>query len=99
MAVLSLDYLKITVDVGMSGRRTYRVVIASTLDRFFLRLRPFWGEENAPARVTTVGRRVLANPVRLLKALRGVQPVKPHPEKPIGKPTTPTALRSRSIAA
>ena len=25
-----------------------------------------------------------ANPVRLLKALRGVRPVKPHPEKPIG---------------
>jgi len=81
---LSPDHLKITVDGRDVGRRTYRVVIASTLDRFFLGLRPFWGEENAPVRVTTVGRRVLANPVRLLKALRGVRPVKPHPQKPVG---------------
>lgn len=81
---LTPDDLEITIDGKVLKRRTYRVVIASTLDRFFLRLRPFWGEEDAPLRLTTVGRRVLANPVRLLKALRGVRPVKPHPEKPIG---------------
>jgi len=81
---LAPDQLEITVDGKKLPRRTYRVVIASTLDHFFLRLRPFWGEEDAPLRLTTVGRRVLANPVRLFKALRGVRPVKPHPEKPIG---------------
>jgi len=81
---LTPDSLEVTVDGRNLGRRPYRVVIASTLDRFFLRLRPFWGEEDAPVRLTTIGRRVLANPVRLFKALRGVRPVKPHPEKPIG---------------
>jgi diacylglycerol kinase (ATP) len=78
------DDLEITIDGKVLRRRPYRLVIASTLDRFFLRLRPFWGEEAAPVRLTTLGRRVLTNPVRVLKAVRGVRPVKPHPDKPIG---------------
>jgi hypothetical protein len=50
-------------------------VIATTLERLFLKMNPFWGRERAPIRFTALepdGRKPVRN---VLRVLRGVAPV------------------------
>ena len=55
--------------IGLDGQPPERfnclVVFASTLERLFLGLRPYWGTESEPLHVTAVS----ANPAHLLRAL------------------------------
>ncbi len=76
--IIAPDEYEIAIDGEPFEHRTLRLCILSTLDRLFLKLRPFWGEEDGPVRITTLGRRVLSNPVRVVRALRGVRPVAPR---------------------
>ena len=52
----------------------FQLVMATTLKRLFLRLRPFWGNESAPLRFTAIEANAARNPVAVWKVLRGLPP-------------------------
>lgn len=52
--VLTPDKMRVACDGADEPPREYLLVMATTLERLFLRLRPFWGRERAPVRVTTI---------------------------------------------
>ena len=52
----------------------FQLVMATTLKRLFLRLRPFWGNENAPLRFTAIAANAARSPVAVWKVLRGLPP-------------------------
>lgn len=57
--------LNIRFDENLEGSREYLLVMASTLQRLFLGIRPFWGTEPEPLQFTAIG----AEPLRVLRAL------------------------------
>jgi hypothetical protein len=66
-AVIRADGVEIT-------RRPYLLILASTLERLILGLRPYWGRQNAPLRATAIG----ARPKRLGGALTSLVNGKPR---------------------
>lgn len=73
--ILDPDEVGIALDGTRVSAHRFRLVIATTLDRLFLKMNPFWGRERAPIRFTALepdGRRPMTN---VLKVLRGVEPV------------------------
>jgi len=52
--VLSPDKMRIACDGADEPPREYLLVMATTLEHLFLRLRPFWGRERAPVHMTAV---------------------------------------------
>jgi hypothetical protein len=52
--VLSPDKIGILVDGEMIPQGEFYLVIASSLDRLFLRMNPFWGRESGGVRFTTM---------------------------------------------
>jgi diacylglycerol kinase family enzyme len=52
--VLAPDHMNISLDGDTVETRSFKVVIATTLHRFFLGMRPFWGTESGPIRFTAV---------------------------------------------
>lgn len=89
--VVQPDEMAISLDgqailEGMDGhKQPYLFVVATTLDHFFLNLRPFWGQANAPIRFTamTAGARR-----RLLSLIHIAQ----------GKPPRAEGYVSRNVA-
>ncbi len=55
-------------------KKPFQLVMATTLERLFLRLRPFWGTEKAPLRFTAVAAKAARSPVAVWKVLRGLPP-------------------------
>jgi hypothetical protein len=54
--VLAPDVMDIRIDGREVAAHSFTLVIATTLDRLFLGLRPFWGSENAPIHFTSVAK-------------------------------------------
>lgn len=54
VGVLAPDKVQLTLDEQPAGTDAYTLVIATTLERFFLRMRPFWGTGPGPLRLTTM---------------------------------------------
>lgn len=54
--------------------KPFQLVMATTLKRLFLRLRPFWGTEEAPLRFTAIAANAPRSPVAVWKVLRGLPP-------------------------
>ncbi len=73
--VLVPDKLQIFLDGELVPRGEFSLVIASSLERLFLRMNPFWGEERAPVRFTSIA----AGARGKLKAAPGILRGKPRP--------------------
>jgi hypothetical protein len=57
--VLEPDTIDMRLDGEQIAQRDFVVAFASTLGRFFLGMRPFWGTEVAPVRFTAIGKGAL----------------------------------------
>jgi len=66
--VLTPDKVQMLVDGWPADRGESRLVMASTLDRLFLRMRPFWGSGPGGVRFTALA----ANAKQLKRALPGI---------------------------
>lgn len=67
--LLTPDNMEIRLDGKPIGRDAYQVVMATTLARLFLGIRPFWGHEAAPIRFTAIAAgaaRTVSTPIRIL---------------------------------
>jgi len=72
--ILQPDQMEITLDGRSLAAKEFLVTLVTTLDRFFLRLRPFWGREAAPIRFMAVAAGAARPPLALLKILYGRPP-------------------------
>ena len=54
--------------------KPFQLVMATTLERLFLRLRPFWGNEREPLRFTAIAANAARSPIAVWKVLRGLPP-------------------------
>jgi hypothetical protein len=71
--VLTPDKALIELDGELIDHGEFTLIIASSLQRLFLRINPFWGQENAPVRFTAI-----ASPSeRTLRAAPGILRGKP----------------------
>lgn len=75
--ILAPDKLQITLDRQPAGTDAYTLVIATTLERFFLRMRPFWGTGPGPLRLTTMTAGTRGFGRALPQILRGRPPARP----------------------
>jgi len=66
--LLTPDCMKIDADGRAVGQEEFLLVMVTTLDRLFLQLRPFWGREAAPMRLTAIA----AGADRSLSAAMGI---------------------------
>jgi hypothetical protein len=67
--LLTPDNMEIRLDGKPIGRDAYQVVMATTLARLFLGIRPFWGHEAAPIRFTAIAAgaaRTVSTPIIIL---------------------------------
>jgi len=71
--VLISDRMDIRVDGAMLPDHLFKVVIATSMQRFFAGLRPFWGTEDGSVRFTAIAEGALGLG-RLLSAIRGRKP-------------------------
>ncbi len=76
--VLSPEKCEVSLDGVPVGPGEYLLVMATTLDRLFLRMNPFWGVEDAPVRFGTVAAR-LGGWRTMMRVLRGLPPGRPDP--------------------
>jgi diacylglycerol kinase (ATP) len=72
--ILNPDDVTIRLDGRPVEGHTFRLVIASTLRRLFLRINPFWGCEQAPIRFTALDPESTRHLRSLVKILRGRGP-------------------------
>jgi len=71
--LLVADAMNIRLDGQDIPHRLYKLILASTLERFFLGIRPFWGTERAPIHFTAVADQALGiGPA--ISILRGRRP-------------------------
>ena len=73
-AILEPDTVDVCLDGDPLAAKEFRLMIASTLDRLFLRMRPFWGEEKAPVRFTALEPSAMDKHRRIYRILRGRRP-------------------------
>jgi hypothetical protein len=78
--ILDADKMQIALDETPLAPDGFILAMATTLERLFLRMRPFWGVEAAPIHITTIaaGARVRASTVAGI--LRGRPPSHATPE-------------------
>jgi diacylglycerol kinase (ATP) len=72
--ILNPDPLAIRLDGEPLRGEMYRLVIATTLARLFLRLNPFWGRERAPIRFTALDPETTRHVGSIVKILSGRPP-------------------------
>jgi len=72
--LLAPDKVEIALDGESRGPEAYTVVLATTLERLILRLRPFWGEGPGPVRLTTLAAGSQGLGRALPRILRGAAP-------------------------
>ena len=77
--LLTPDKVELTLDGRGIGAESYVAVIATTLQRLFFRLRPFWGEGPGVIRVTTVASGTRGLGRALPRILRGHPPAAATP--------------------
>ena len=77
--VLTPEKVQIVLDDDPIQPQEYLLVMATTLDRLFLRMRPFWGREPRPLRFTTIAGRP-RDPRVVAGVLRGRPPSRATPE-------------------
>lgn len=64
-----------TGDTSAHGEtQPFQLVMATTLTRLLLRVRPFWGREDAPLRCTAVSARAPRSPRAVWRIVRGLPP-------------------------
>lgn len=72
------------MDIALDGRplpaKEFVLMLVTTLERFFLRLRPFWGRETAPIRFLAVAAGATRSPLVLPRILYGCPPARITPE-------------------
>lgn len=68
------DYIGLTLEAQSRTPRHYLLVLATSLDRLFFKLRPFWGQEAAPIRFTAITPEARRTPGGVVRALRGRPP-------------------------
>jgi diacylglycerol kinase (ATP) len=73
--ILNPDDIRIRLDGKAVEGHSFRLVIASTLRRLFLRINPFWGSEKAPIRFTALDPESTRHLRKIVKILRGRGPV------------------------
>jgi len=73
--VLTPDKIQILLDGEMVPQGEFNLVIASSLQRLFLRMNPFWGSGPGGVRFTSIG----SNAFRLRSAVPGILRGKPKP--------------------
>jgi hypothetical protein len=76
--ILDPDKIQLRLDGGDAETGSYQLLIASTLDRLFLRMRPFWGRGPGSLRLTAITREALHLRRAALGILRGRPPVFVH---------------------
>jgi len=72
--ILNPDDVTIRLDGKPVEGHSFRLVIASTLRRLFLRINPFWGREQAPIRFTALDPESTRQLGNIVKVLRGRVP-------------------------
>ena len=77
--VLAPDKMRVSFDGVSQGPGEILLALATTLDRLFLRLRPFWGQEPAPVHVTTIAARARGLSRAAPGILRGRPPARACP--------------------
>jgi diacylglycerol kinase family enzyme len=77
--VLAPDKMRVSLDGEGLPPREMLLAMASTLERLFLRMRPFWGSEDAPVRVSLIESGARRLP-RSLGIFRGRPPAHVLPE-------------------
>lgn len=77
--VLTPDKVELTLDGRGIGAESYVAVLATTLERLFLRMRPFWGEGAGPVRLTTLASGTKGFGRTLPRILRGLPPAAETP--------------------
>lgn len=75
--VLSPDKMRVALDGVSQPPGEILLALATTLERLFLRMRPFWGREPAPVRVTTIAARAPG----LWRAAPGILRGRPSPRR------------------
>jgi hypothetical protein len=78
--ILEPDIVKIRLDGEPVAAEEFRLLIVSTMDRLFLRMRPFWGAHEAPVRLTALEPKATRKFRRIVRVLRG------HPPFRVGNP-------------
>lgn len=73
--LLTPDRIAVTLDHHRQERKNYLLLLLSSLHRLLFRLQPFWGQEEAPIRFTSILPDVRRTPGVVLRILRGQQPV------------------------
>jgi diacylglycerol kinase (ATP) len=74
--ILNPDPLAIRLDGERVAGAEFRLVLATTLNRLFLRLNPFWGLEKAPIRFTALDPASTRNVRTIARVVRGSPPRK-----------------------
>lgn len=52
--ILAAEKIQLSMDGGPPEHKELRLVMATTAERLFLGIQPFWGRENGPVRLTTI---------------------------------------------
>ncbi|MGE0824509.1 MAG: diacylglycerol kinase family protein [Candidatus Binatia bacterium] len=78
--VLQPDQVAVALDNLMADSQPFFLVLATTLDRLFLRIRPFWGQEAAPVRMTGIAADAKRPAAAAMGILRGRPPAFVAPE-------------------
>lgn len=72
--LLTPDPFEITCDGHLLGAGEFVLVMMTTLERLFFRMRPFWGRESAPVRLTAITADAPRSVRRAVRVLRGHPP-------------------------
>jgi len=72
--LLTPDTMKIWLDGQPLEREQFMLVMATSLERLFLNIRPFWGQEPAPIRFTAIAAGAPRTPLAALRILHGSGP-------------------------
>ncbi len=77
--ILMPDGMTVTLDQSRKHWDRFLLFMATTLNRLFFNLRPFWGTESAPIHCTAIAPGARRTPGAVLRILRGQAPYA-HPE-------------------
>jgi diacylglycerol kinase family enzyme len=72
--LLTPDRMEILMDGQPLEQEEFQLVIATTLERLFLKIRPFWGQEAAPLRFTAIAAGATRSLAAAIGILRGQPP-------------------------
>lgn len=72
--ILTPDRMEIRIDGQPLEQREFQLMIATTLERLLLGIRPFWGQEVAPIRFTAIAASAARTPAAAIGIFRGHPP-------------------------